>query len=166
MYTCIYIHMYMFSCMCVTYIIYTTHIHVHTHTHMHIHIDTHTHTHTHTLRCYYSFVYQPDFFFRVRFFMLSFECHPWMGLLGYWFEGPRWKDKKLMVVTNILISTKYLENLNSKSVYYPHRNTVHTLHIYQRAACKILQIYILKSQQITLFFANTHSQKSAHYPVA
>jgi len=43
--------------------------------------------------------------------LLPCEFQPQMGPLVYWFEGPRWKDKKLMVVTNI--ST---ENQESKSV--------------------------------------------------
>ena len=37
-----------------------------------------------------------------------------MRPLGYGLKGPRWKDTKLIVVTNILIST---ENRKSKSVY-------------------------------------------------
>ena len=47
--------------------------------------------------------------------LLPCEFTPRMGPLGPWFEGPRWKEKKLMVVKNILIGT---ENRKSKSVYY------------------------------------------------
>jgi len=57
-----------------------------------------------------------DQFIREQFVpeLLRYECPPRLGPLGHLFDGPRRKDTKLMIVTNISIS---MENRKSKSVY-------------------------------------------------
>jgi len=127
-----------------------THTHIHTHTHTLTHTQ-HTHNHTHTVFLSHTRTHSLSLTHRKN--LQKSKSVDWFWLLGcgiynrsictsialLWittstgtaliltprtFQGPKRKDKKLIVVTNISIST---ENRESKSVYrigemWPPRN--------------------------------------------
>jgi len=57
----------------------------------------------------------------------TYEFQPRLGLLDHWFDGSRRKDKKLMVVTRISISTENRKSDQSIYIFYRNSQTLSLL---------------------------------------